>query len=57
LNSKFLKEESNFKIKNITEIAFKESTLLLIENKKISKTYEGNEKIMEILKEITKVEE
>lgn len=56
LNSKFLKEESKFKIKNITEIAFKESTLLLIENKKISKVYEGNEEIRKVLNDITKVE-
>jgi hypothetical protein len=57
LNSKFLKEESNFKIKNITDISFKETTLLLIENKKIKKTYEGKDEIINILKEITKTDE
>lgn len=57
LNSKFLKDESNFKIKDINEISFKETTLLLIENDKIKKTYEGKENILEILKEITKTEE
>lgn len=56
LNSKFLKETSNFDINNITNISFKETTLLLIEDEKIAKVYEGNEKIIEILTEITKVD-
>lgn len=56
LNSKFLKEESNFKIKTIEEISFKETTLLLIENDKIKKTYEGKESIVEILTQISKAD-
>lgn len=57
LNSKFLNEESNFKIKDINEISFNQTTLLLIEDNKIKKAYEGKENILQKLKEITKVEE
>ena len=57
LNSKFLKEESNFKFKNVTDISFKETTLLLIENNKIKKTYEGKENIIDVLTELIKTEE
>ena len=56
LNSKYLKEESNFKLKNITDISFKETTLLLIENNKIKKTYEGKDNIIKILSELTKTD-
>lgn len=56
LNSKFLKEESNFKIKDINEMSFKETTLLLIEDAKIKKTYEGKENIVEILKQLTETD-
>lgn len=57
LNSKFLKEESNFKFKNITDISFKETTLLLIKDNKIKKTYEGKDNIIEVLEELTKADE
>jgi len=57
LNSNFLNEESNFKIKNIEDIKFKETTLLLIQNGKIKSTYEGKEKITEMLQELTKEDE
>lgn len=52
-NSKFLKDESNFKIKTINEISFKETTLLLIKDSKIKKTYEGKDNITNKLKELT----
>lgn len=57
LNSKFLNEESNFKINNVTDISFKETTLLLIENNKIKKTYEGKDNIIKILLELTETDE
>lgn len=57
LNSKFLKEESNFKFKNVTDISFKETTLLLIQDNKIKKTYEGKDNIIKVLTELTKTDE
>lgn len=53
LNSKYYSDNSNFNINKITDISFKEPTLLLIENKKIKRSYEGNDEILRKLKQIS----
>ena len=48
-NKNFIAEESKF---DMTDLKFKESTLLKVKNNKIVETYEGRKKIVEYLKEL-----
>lgn len=49
LNSNFVSDKSNLNVSDITDLKVSQSTLFEIKNKKIIKTYEGNEKIIEYL--------
>lgn len=51
-NNRFLTDESNFDIEKIKDIKFKQTTLLKIENKQIVEYYEGQNDIIEFLKEL-----
>ena len=51
-NKKFLSSDSNLEISSISDIRFKEDTLLKIEDKKIVNTYEGKNNIVEHLKSL-----
>jgi uncharacterized protein YktA (UPF0223 family) len=53
-NKKYVSDESNF---NDEYPIFKETTILKIENKKITETYEGEEQISAILNILTQTEE
>jgi hypothetical protein len=53
-NYNFLKEESNFVINSIEDIAFSQDTLLLIEKGKIVSVFEGKEAILIQLESMVK---
>ena len=55
-NEKAISTESKFNTTDALKVRFKETTLLLIQKGKIIKTYEGKDKITEILQEITKTD-
>ena len=48
-NSNFISDESNFRIKDIKDIKFKDSTLLKIEEGRIVEYFEGQNEILEYL--------
>lgn len=56
-NKSFKADKSNFKIKNITDLKVKTSTLLLVEKGKIKASYEGSEAIKKHLLSIIKTDE
>lgn len=54
-NTKYMNEKANL-TNDLSKLKFKGTTLLLIENKKIKKSFEGNENITNYLTELTKSE-
>ena len=55
-NEKAISTKSKFNTTDALKVRFNETTLLLIQKGKIIKTYEGKDKITEILQEITKTD-
>lgn len=53
LNSKYVSSESNLKVKKIEDFKVKEATLLKVEKGKITKFYEGEEVLNQLI-ELTK---
>ncbi len=53
-NKAFLSDKTNTKIKNINELKLSQSILIKIDNKKISKVYDGSDAIIEQFKNMNK---
>lgn len=56
LNDNFVASESNFKINDISDLKFNQTTLIKVKKGKIEKYYEGKEEITSLLEEISKAD-